>query len=272
MITDWFVGLHPVAQALLATLFTWGVTALGAAMVFFFKTINRKVLDAMLGFAAGVMIAASFWSLLAPCIEMAKENPAVPPWVPAAVGFLLGGLFLRGIDLILPHLHLGEPIENAEGVPTTWRRSVLLVLAITLHNIPEGLAVGVAFGAVAYNLPSANLAGAIALAIGIGIQNFPEGAAVAVPLRREGMSRRKCFWYGQLSGAVEPIAGVIGAATVLLMRPILPYALSFAAGAMIFVVVEELIPESQSNKNTDIATMGAMLGFAIMMILDVALG
>lgn len=268
----WFIGLHPVIQALLATLFTWGVTALGAAMVFFFKTIDRKVLDAMLGFAAGVMIAASFWSLLAPCIEMAKENPAVPPWVPAVVGFLLGGLFLRGIDLILPHLHLGEPMENAEGIPTTWRRSVLLVLAITLHNIPEGLAVGVAFGAVAYNLPSANLAGAIALAIGIGIQNFPEGAAVSVPLRREGMSRRKCFWYGQLSGVVEPIAGVIGAAAVLLMRPILPYALSFAAGAMIFVVVEELIPESQSNKNTDIATMGAMLGFAIMMILDVALG
>jgi ZIP family zinc transporter len=268
----WFIGLHPVIQALLATLFTWGVTALGAAMVFFFKTIDRKVLDAMLGFAAGVMIAASFWSLLAPAIEMAEADGNVAPWVPAAVGFLLGGLFLRGIDLILPHLHLGDSMSQAEGIPTSWRRSVLLVLAITLHNIPEGLAVGVAFGAVAYNLPSANLAGAIALAIGIGIQNFPDGAAVSVPLRREGMSRRKCFWYGQLSGAVEPIAGVIGAASVLLMRPILPYALSFAAGAMIFVVVEELIPESQSNKNTDIATMGAMLGFAIMMILDVALG
>jgi ZIP family zinc transporter len=271
MITDWFVGLHPVVQALLATLFTWGVTALGAAMVFFFKSINRKVLDAMLGFAAGVMIAASFWSLLAPAIEMSEEL-GVPSWLPAVTGFLLGGLFLRSIDLVLPHLHLGEPMENAEGIPTTWRRSVLLVLAITLHNIPEGLAVGVAFGAVAYDLPSASLAGAIALAIGIGIQNFPEGAAVSVPLRREGMSRRKCFWYGQLSGVVEPIAGVIGAATVMLMRPILPYALSFAAGAMIFVVVEELIPESQSNKNTDIATMGAMLGFAIMMMLDVALG
>ena len=268
----WFIGLHPVIQALMATLFTWGVTALGAAMVFFFKTIDRKVLDAMLGFAAGVMIAASFWSLLAPAIEMAEADGTVAPWVPAAVGFLLGGLFLRGIDLILPHLHLGDSMSQAEGIHTSWRRSVLLVLAITLHNIPEGLAVGVAFGAVAYNLPSANLAGAIALAIGIGIQNFPEGAAVSVPLRREGMSRRKCFWYGQLSGAVEPIAGVIGAASVLLMRPILPYALSFAAGAMIFVVVEELIPESQSNKNTDIATMGAMLGFAIMMILDVALG
>jgi zinc transporter, ZIP family len=272
MIIEWFTEMHPVLQALLATLFTWGVTAFGAAMVFFFKTINRKVLDAMLGFAAGVMIAASFWSLLAPAIEMAEADGTVASWIPAVVGFLLGGLFLRGVDLVLPHLHLGEPIENAEGIHTSWRRSVLLVLAITLHNIPEGLAVGVAFGAVAYNLPSATLAGAIALAIGIGIQNFPEGAAVSVPLRREGMSRRKAFWYGQLSGFVEPVAGVIGAATVLLMRPILPYALSFAAGAMLFVVVEELIPESQANKNTDIATMGAMLGFAIMMMLDVALG
>lgn len=268
----WFVGLHPVVQALLATCFTWGVTALGAAMVFFFKSINRRVLDAMLGFAAGVMIAASFWSLLAPAIEMAAENGPTPSWVPAAAGFLLGGLFLRGLDLIMPHLHLDQPIENAEGIHTSWRRSVLLVLAITLHNIPEGLAVGVAFGAVAYNLPSASLAGAIALAIGIGIQNFPEGAAVSVPLRREGMSRRKCFWYGQLSGAVEPIAGIIGAAAVLLMRPLLPYALSFAAGAMIFVVVEELIPESQAAKNNDISTMGVMLGFAVMMMLDVALG
>lgn len=269
--TNWFVGLNPIIQALLATLFTWGLTALGASLVFFFKTINRKVLDAMLGFAAGVMIAASFWSLLAPAIEM-SENMGLIPWVPAVIGFLLGGVFLRGIDMVLPHLHLGEPIENAEGVHTSWRRSVLLVLAITLHNIPEGLAVGVAFGAVAYNLSSATLAGAIALAIGIGIQNFPEGTAVSVPLRREGLSRRKCFWYGQLSGAVEPIAGVIGAAAVLLMRPILPYALSFAAGAMIFVVVEELIPESQAEKNTDIATMGAMVGFAVMMTLDVALG
>jgi len=267
----WFVELNPIIQALLATLFTWGVTALGAGVVFFFKTINRKVLDAMLGFAAGVMIAASFWSLLAPAIEMSEEM-GVPSWLPAVVGFLLGGVFLRGIDFVLPHLHLDKPIEEAEGIPTTWRRSVLLVLAITLHNIPEGLAVGVAFGAVAYNLPSATLAGAIALAIGIGIQNFPEGAAVSIPLRREGMSRRKCFWYGQLSGVVEPIAGVIGAASVIFMRPILPYALSFAAGAMIFVVIEELIPESQAGKNTDIATLGAMLGFAVMMTLDVALG
>jgi ZIP family zinc transporter len=226
----------------------------------------------MLGFAAGVMIAASFWSLLAPAIEMSETLGGLPSWVPAVVGFLLGGVFLRGIDLVLPHLHAGMPTEDAEGIQTSWRRSILLVMAITLHNIPEGLAVGVAFGAVAFNLPSATLAGAVALAIGIGIQNFPEGAAVSVPLRREGLSRGKCFWYGQLSGIVEPIAGVLGAAAVLLMRPILPYALSFAAGAMIFVVVEELIPESQSNKNNDIATMGAMIGFAVMMMLDVALG
>lgn len=268
---EWFKALHPILQALLATLFTWGVTVLGASLVFFFKSINRKVLDAMLGFAAGVMIAASFWSLLAPAIEMAEANGG-SPWLPAVIGFLLGGVFLRLVDRVLPHLHLGEPISAAEGIHTSWRRSVLLVLAITLHNIPEGLAVGVAFGAVAYNLPSATLAAAVALAIGIGIQNFPEGTAVAVPLRREGLSRRKCFWYGQLSGAVEPVAGVLGAAVVLLMRPLLPYALSFAAGAMIFVVIEELIPESQAEKNNDIATLGAMLGFAVMMTLDVALG
>ncbi len=268
---DWLSSLAPVTQALVATLFTWFVTMLGAGLVFFFRTINRKLLDGMLGFAAGVMIAASFWSLLAPAIEMAAESGG-PAWVPATVGFLLGGAFLWSVDKILPHLHLGFPIEEAEGIHTHWRRSILLVLAITLHNIPEGLAVGVAFGAVGAGLPSATLAGAVALALGIGIQNFPEGAAVSVPLRREGMSRVKSFWYGQLSGAVEPVAGVIGAAAVILMRPILPYALAFAAGAMIYVVVEELIPESQLKKNTDIATIGAMLGFAVMMTLDVALG
>ena len=266
---EWLGGFHPVVQALFATLFTWGVTALGAGLVFFFRTIDRSVLDGMLGFAAGVMIAASFWSLLAPAIEMAEEGP-LPAWVPAVTGFLLGGAFLLLVDRILPHLHLG--MEEAEGLPTNWRRSILLVLAITLHNIPEGLAVGVAFGAVAAGLPSATMAGAVALALGIGIQNFPEGAAVSVPLRREGLSRLKSFSYGQLSGLVEPIAGVLGAAAVLLMRPILPYALAFAAGAMIFVVVEELIPESQLESETDIATIGAMLGFAVMMTLDVALG
>ena len=271
-IVNWFLNLSPIYQALVATIFTWFLTALGAGLVFFFKTINRKVLDGMLGFAAGVMIAASFWSLLAPAIEMAEAESTLPSWVPATVGFLLGGVFLWGIDKVLPHLHLGFPRKEAEGIKTSWHRSILLVLAITLHNIPEGLAIGVAFGALAYDLPSATLAGAVALAIGIGIQNFPEGTAVSVPLRREGFSRLKSFWYGQMSGIVEPIAGVIGAVAVILMRPILPYALAFAAGAMIYVVVEELIPESQLQKNTDTATVGAMLGFAVMMTLDVALG
>lgn len=271
MLIEWFTGLNPVLQALLATCFTWFLTALGAGVVFFFKNINRKILDGMQGFAAGVMIAVSFWSLLAPAIEMAEES-SLPAWIPATTGFLLGGLFLWVVDKLLPHLHLGFPVEEAEGVKTGWQRGVLLVLAITLHNIPEGLAVGVAFGALSANLPSATLAGAVTLALGIGIQNFPEGTAVSVPLRREGMSRIKSFWYGQLSGVVEPISGVLGATAVILMRPILPYALSFAAGAMIFVVVEELIPELQIGKNSDIATMGAMFGFAIMMTLEVALG
>ena len=271
MLIGWFSGFNPVIQALFATLFTWAVTALGAAVVFVFKTINRKVLDGMLGFAAGVMIAASFWSLLAPAIEMAEET-STKPWIPAAIGFLAGGGFLLLVDRILPHLHLGLPEEEAEGIKTGWHKSVLLVLSITLHNIPEGLAVGVAFGAIAANLPSASLAGAVALAIGIGIQNFPEGAAVSIPLRREGLSRTKCFLYGQASGIVEPIAGVLGAIAVIVMKPILPYALSFAAGAMIFVVVEELIPESQLEKNTHIATIGTLIGFTVMMILDVALG
>ena len=270
--TDFFVQLNPISQALIATTFTWLVTALGAATVFFFKGVNRKLLSGMLGFAAGVMIAASYWSLLSPAIQMAEETSNVPVWFPAALGFLAGGAFLRSIDFVLPHLHPGFPESEAEGVPTKWRRSILLVLAITLHNLPEGLAVGVAFGAVAANLSSATLAGAVALAIGIGIQNFPEGVAVAVPLHAEGMSKIKSFLYGQSSALVEPVAGVIGAAAVLLMRPILPYALAFAAGAMIFVVIEELIPESQLEKNTDIATSGAMFGFVIMMILDVALG
>jgi ZIP family zinc transporter len=271
-ISGWFRELHPILQALSGTGFTWFVTALGAGMVFFFKSINRKALDGMLGFAAGVMTAASYWSLLAPAIEMAEKLGGLPSWVPAAAGFLLGGVFLWAVDKLMPHLHLGFPIEEAEGIKTSWHRSVLLVLAITLHNIPEGLAVGVAFGAVAAGLPAATLAGAVALALGIGIQNFPEGAAVSVPLRREGFSRLKSFWYGQLCGVVEPIASVLGAAAVLAMRPILPYALAFAAGAMIYVVVEELIPESQLEKNTHIATTGAMLGFAVMMTLDVALG
>jgi ZIP family zinc transporter len=268
---DWFSNLNHVVQAILATLFTWGVTAVGASLVFFFKTVDKKILDAMMGFAAGVMIAASFWSLLLPAIEMAEAS-GVAAWLPPVVGFVSGGLFLRLVDKVLPHLHVGFPSEEAEGIKTGWQRSVLLVLAITLHNIPEGLAVGVAFGALNANLPSASLSGAIALAIGIGLQNFPEGAAVSLPLRRDGYSRTKSFVYGQFSGMVEPIAGALGAVLVIVMTSILPYALSFAAGAMIFVVVEELIPESQLGKNTDIATLGTMLGFAVMMFLDVALG
>jgi ZIP family zinc transporter len=265
------LNYNPVLLALGATIFTWFVTAAGSAMVFFFKSINQKIFIPMLGFAAGVMIAASFWSLLSPAISMAEENGSTP-WVPAVIGFLSGGAFLLMVDKILPHLHLGLSLDKAEGIKTNWQRSVLLVLAITLHNIPEGLAVGVAFGALANNPDVGMLSGAIALAFGIGLQNFPEGAAVSIPLRREGFSRLKAFNYGQLSGIVEPIAGVIGAYLVLTIEPLLPYALSFAAGAMIFVVVEELIPESQSGNKSDLSTIGAMFGFATMMLLDVALG
>ena len=268
---EFLLEYDPIFLAFVATMFTWFMTAAGSAMVFFFKNINQKVLNSMLGFAAGVMIAASFWSLLNPAIIMAEERGMIP-WVPAVVGFLAGGAFLLIIDKILPHLHMGLDIDKAEGVKTTWQRSVLLVLAITLHNIPEGLAVGVAFGAIAHNPDAGMLAGAVALAFGIGLQNFPEGAAVSIPLRREKFSRLKAFNYGQLSGVVEPIAGVLGAYLVLSMTPILPYALAFAAGAMIFVVVEELIPESQRGFETDYSTVGAMFGFATMMLLDVALG
>lgn len=269
---EFLLQFNPVTQALLATLFTWGVTAAGAALVFTAKEIKPKIMDGMLGFAAGVMIAASFWSLLAPGIEMAEELGHIP-WLTAVVGFLGGGIFMRLTDRFLPHLHLGLDMSESEGVKTSWQRSTLLVLAITLHNIPEGLAVGVAFGAVAADLPSATIGGAIALAIGIGIQNFPEGTAVSMPLRREGMSKGKSFMLGQASGMVEPIAGVIGAYFVLKMQNILPYALCFAAGAMIFVVVEELIPESQrEHKHIDFVTMATMVGFSVMMMLDVALG
>ena len=271
MNTDWLLEYNPVLLALFATLFTWGVTALGSAMVFFFKSINKKILNSMLGFAAGVMIAASFWSLLKPAIEMSEASGSLA-WLPAVIGFLSGGAFLLIVDKLLPHLHLGLSIDKAEGIHTSWQRSILLILAITLHNIPEGLAVGVAFGALAYNADTSVLVSAIALAFGIGLQNFPEGAAVSIPLRREGLSRFKSFNYGQLSGIVEPIAGVLGAYLILVMTPLLPYALSFAAGAMIFVVIEELIPESQTGNETDLSTIGAMLGFAVMMLLDVALG
>jgi len=270
----WFVQQHPIFQAFLATCFTWGVTALGASAVFLFREMNRRLLDGMLGFAAGVMIAASFWSLLEPAIEMAEAAGGVA-WVPAVTGFLLGGGTLWSIDRLLPHLHLGFPLEEAEGIKTGWQRSVLLVLAITLHNIPEGLAVGVAFGAVGAGLEmngAVTLTGAVALTIGIAIQNFPEGAAVAMPIRALGVSRWRAFMLGQLSAVVEPIAAVIGAAAVVAFHPLLPYALAFAAGAMIYVVIEELIPESQRNGYGDAATVATIVGFVVMMILDVALG
>jgi len=256
---------------LMGTLFTWGLTAAGSALVFFTKDLSRKLLDGMLGFASGVMIAASYWSLLAPAIELSQDL-SVPSWFPAVVGFLLGGGFLFAVDKLLPHLHPGKDIAEAEGPKTTWQRSVLLITAITLHNIPEGLAVGVAFGAAAAGIEGAGIGSAVALAIGIGIQNFPEGLAVSAPLRREGWKVGKAFVYGQFSGMVEPIAGVLGAAATFLMRPLLPYALAFAAGAMIYVVAEELIPESKREGHSDIPTIGVMLGFAVMMLLDVALG
>ena len=259
-----------VLNAFLATLFTWGMTALGAGLVFFFKSIKKDVLDMMLGFAAGIMIAASFWSLLAPALSLAEEI-GQNPWLMATAGFLGGGVFLFMVDRLMPHMHLMQ--NQPEGHKSSFSRSVLLVLAITIHNIPEGLAVGVAFGAAASG--DAGIAGAIALALGIGLQNFPEGAAVSIPLRRDGMSRLKSFLYGQASGLVEPIAAVAGAILAVSVKGILPFALSFAAGAMIYVVVEELIPEAQNNdggNSTNVATIGCMLGFAVMMVLDVALG
>jgi ZIP family zinc transporter len=267
-VIEYFETISPIRAALYATLFTWALTAAGAGLVFFFKTMNRAVLDGMLGFTGGVMVAASFWSLLAPGIEM-TPGEGFQKVIPAAVGFLLGALFIFGLDKVLPHLHIN--FKESEGIATPWRRTTLLTLAITLHNIPEGLAVGVLFGGVAAGFEGASIGAAVALALGIGLQNFPEGFAVAMPLRRFGLSRRKSFMYGQASAIVEPLAGVLGAWAVLTFQPILPYALSFAAGAMIFVVVEEVIPETQQDKYTDIATMGFILGFIIMMALDVGL-
>lgn len=264
-------NFHPVIQALLAGIFTWALTAVGAAFVFFTKEFNQKIFDSMLGFAGGVMIAASFWSLLNPAIELAR-NLGLAPWIPTASGFLLGALILRIVDKILPHLHIGFAVEESEGIKTSWQSTILLALAVTLHNIPEGLAVGVAIGAVSSGFSDVTMASALALTTGIGIQNIPEGVAVSVSLRRENISRFRSFWYGQLSAIVEPIAALFGAIAVLHAKQLLPYALSFAAGAMIFVVVEEVIPESQRHGNTDLATTGSILGFLIMMILDVAFG
>ena len=265
-----FQLLPPVCQALIGGLFTWFITALGAASVFFTRSVNQKLLDSMLGFAGGVMLAASYWSLLAPAIEI-SDHSSLPAWLVPAIGFVSGGILLWGLDRVIPHLHPEKPRDEAEGPKTNWDRSILLVAAITLHNIPEGLAVGVAFGGVIAGVPAASLGAAMALSIGIAIQNFPEGIAVAMPLRAEGMSAGRSFWYGQLSAAVEPVAAVTGAATVAYSAPMLPFALSFAAGAMVYVVVEELIPGSHNNGNVDLATCCLMAGFTFMMVLDVAL-
>jgi len=267
----WLRNYSPIMQALIAGLFTWGVTALGASFVFATKKVNKKLLESMLGFAGGIMMAASFWSLLAPSIEMSRGS-SMPSWLPAAVGFFLGGIFLGYIDKVIPHFRIASVIKKDEDIKTPERRIDLLVFAVTLHNIPEGLAIGVAFGAVAAGIPSATLPAAIALAIGIGIQNFPEGLAISMPLRSLGMSRSRSFQYGQLSAIVEPIASVIGAWAVIMVRPLLPYALGFAAGAMIFVVIEEIIPTSQDGANGRLATISAMVGFVLMMVLDVAFG
>lgn len=264
----------PVLLALVSTCFTWFMTALGAGMVFFFKEINKRVLNMMLGFAAGIMVAASFWSLLEPAIEMA-QSASIPAWLVAAIGFVGGAGFLCLADHVMPHAHFFAKEGQTEGIPTHLKRSILLVFSITLHNIPEGLAVGVAFGAAAASGDHTSLLAAMAVALGIGLQNFPEGAAVSIPLRREGMSRFKSFMYGQASGVVEPMAGVLGAWAVAGMTPVLPYALAFAAGAMLYVVVEELIPEAQSggeHESADLSTIGFIVGFTIMMIMDVALG
>lgn len=269
---NFFSEIGPIWSALLATTFTWLLTACGAAVVFLFKSMHRGVLDGMLGFTGGVMIAASFWSLLNPAIEMSETLYPSMKWMPAAVGFLAGAMFIFFLDRFMPHLHINFGLEESEGVKTKLRKTTLLILAITLHNIPEGLAVGVLFGAAAEGMAGASVAAAVALAIGIGIQNFPEGIAVSMPLRRQGVTRLRSFWYGQLSAIVEPVAGVVGALAVIYMQPILPFALAFAAGAMIYVVVEEVIPETQRDKYTDVAVLGFIGGFTVMMILDVALG
>lgn len=267
----------PVLQALAVGSFTWLMTAIGASLVFLFKKTNQKILDCSLGFTGGVMVAASIWSLIVPAIKYTEQevksgNSLQPIWLPATIGFLLGACFLFILNKLIPHLHINYPRNEAEGIKTNWNKTILLVLAITLHNIPEGLAIGVAFGALYHDLPAYELGSAIALSLGIGIQNFPEGFAVAMPIRRQGLSRTKSFWWGQLSAVVEPIAAVIGAATVMFIMPLLPYALSFAAGAMIFIVVEEVIPESQRAGHTDLSSVGFICGFIVMMILDVALG
>lgn len=264
-------GYSPILLAIIAGTFTYFMTAIGAALVFFTFRVGEKLLDTMLGVASGVMIAASFWSLLEPSIELSRSL-SLPVWLPPSAGFLSGAIFLRVVDILIPHLHIGLEKEKAEGIKCELKKTTLLVLAVTLHNIPEGLAVGVAFGALVHQGDITSFMGAISLTVGIGVQNLLEGLAVAFPLRGEGFSKTKSFMLGQASAMVEPVGAVIGAVAVSMIQPIMPYALSFAAGAMIFVVVEDLIPQSQQRGNSDLATMGTILGFIIMMILDVGIG
>lgn len=269
---EWFNSLNPVLQGLAATIFTWGITALGAALVFFFKNVDRKILNTMLGFGAGVMTAASFWSLLNPAIELCAEL-GYSQFILPAIGFFAGGIFIIFADMLMDKYSYGiiPNIQRDSENGKSYKKSILLVLAVTLHNIPEGLAVGVAFGGVAAGIPSASIAAALSLALGIGLQNFPEGAAVSLPLRREGLSRGKSFFYGQASGIVEPIAGVLGVIAAISIRSMLPFFLAFSAGAMIAVVGAELLPEA-SIENKKLTTLGLILGFILMMVLDVALG
>jgi ZIP family zinc transporter len=268
-IVNYFTSINPIMAAGIATVFTWLMTLVGASIVFLFVKINRTVMDGTLGFTGGVMMAASVFGLLIPAMNM-SNGEGFEKAFPAAIGFVFGALFLFILDKFLPHLHVN--FKQVEGVKTPWQRATLMVMAITLHNIPEGLAIGVLFGGVAAGIPEATITGATILTIGIAIQNIPEGIAVTMPLRRLGLSKRRSFFYGQSSAIVEPIAGVIGALAVSFFTPILPYALAFAAGAMVFVVIEEVIPETQQANNTDIATLGFILGFVLMMLLDVGLG
>ncbi|MFL8968878.1 ZIP family metal transporter [Helcococcus kunzii] len=270
---EWFLSLSPILQALLAGIFTWLCTLVGSAVVFFIKEVNNKFLAIMQGAAAGIMTAASFWSLLAPALEFAeKGHSSLPTWLPVTIGFLGGGIFLRFLDIVIPHIHPSGDHGDTDIKKSTLGRSTMLFLAVTLHNIPEGMALGVAFAAAGLQVSGASIAAAIALTIGIGIQNIPEGSALSLPIRAQGRSKKYAFNMGQMSALVEPVGAVLGAAAVTAVTEILPYGLSFAAGAMLFVVIEELVPESQKSEYTDIATMAFLVGFCIMMVLDVALG
>lgn len=268
---DFLLNLSTLELAILAAIFTWFATMAGASLVFVFKNIQKKYLNGMLGFAAGIMIAASIWSLIEPAFEITETKYELP-WLPILIGFLSGAGFIFIIDKILPHLHFENDSKNTEGIKTKWNRSTLLVLAVTLHNIPEGLAIGVAFASLSGYTEISHLLPGIMLVVGMSIHNIPEGAAVSLPLFREGMSKRRAFFWGQFSGMVEVLGAIIGVLTVLIIDSILPYALTFAAGAMIYVVVEELIPQAQSDGKTDIPTIGAILGFSLMMVLDKAIG